>query len=174
MAWNTNLRWRLDILQIIGSCLDAFSILGLTTHKMNCSGIRIASRKTSTQHIVKKNLALPSRCGKPLKHICFFQVDNSDLVSLQGNEPGLDPETEQLITEIERLTSRALQETNQWTKIFGQPDSTVNPGTAGTSTTSGLVVGLTSVTTANTTTATALDNVDNKANNNGEIWTLAN
>ena len=109
-----------------------------------------------------------------MKHICFFQVDNSDLVSLQGNEPGLDPETEQLITEIERLTSRALQETNQWTKIFGQPDSTVNPGTAGTSTTSGLVVGLTSVTTANTTTATTLDNVDNKANNNGEIWTLAN
>ena len=42
----------------------------------------------------------------------FFQVDNDDLVSL--NNPETDFETEQLISEIELLTSRALQETHQW------------------------------------------------------------
>ena len=42
----------------------------------------------------------------------FFQVDNDDLVSL--NNPETDFETDQLITEIELLTSRALQETHQW------------------------------------------------------------
>jgi len=40
------------------------------------------------------------------------QVDNDDLVSL--NNPETDFETDQLITEIELLTSRALQETHQW------------------------------------------------------------
>ena len=48
--------------------------------------------------------------------MCFFlfcfQVDNDDLVSL--NNPETDFETEQLISEIELLTSRALQETHQW------------------------------------------------------------
>ena len=41
-----------------------------------------------------------------------FQVDNDDLVSLNNAEmPEADFETEQLISEIELLTSRALQET---------------------------------------------------------------
>ena len=54
-------------------------------------------------------------------------MDSSDLVSLPGNnEAGLDPETEQLISEIERLTSRALQETNQWTKILAQSATGTN------------------------------------------------
>ena len=43
----------------------------------------------------------------------LFQVDNDDLVSLNNVETA-DFETEQLISEIELLTSRALQETQQW------------------------------------------------------------
>jgi hypothetical protein len=46
--------------------------------------------------------------------IIKFQVDNDDLVSLNGLNPETDFETEQLISEIELLTSRALQETHQW------------------------------------------------------------
>ena len=41
-----------------------------------------------------------------------MKVDNDDLVSL--NNEGVDFETEQLISEIELLTSRALQETQKW------------------------------------------------------------
>ena len=40
-------------------------------------------------------------------------MDNDDLVSLNNVET-TDFETEQLISEIELLTSRALQETQQW------------------------------------------------------------
>ena len=44
-----------------------------------------------------------------------LQVDNDDLVSLNNVEvEPTDFETEQLISEIELLTSRALQETQQW------------------------------------------------------------
>ncbi len=87
-------------------------------------------------------------------------MDNSDLVSLQGNDPCLDPETEQLISEIERLTSQALQETNQWTSIFGAGQQTTATTTTSTATSaSGLVV--------------TLDNEENKANNNDEVWTVA-
>ena len=45
----------------------------------------------------------------PLPIQYFLQVDNDDLVSLNNAET--DFETEQLISEIELLTSRALQET---------------------------------------------------------------
>lgn len=45
----------------------------------------------------------------------LIQVDNDDLVSLNNPaETATDFETEQLISEIELLTSRALQETHQW------------------------------------------------------------
>jgi hypothetical protein len=72
----------------------------------------------------------------------------------------LDPETEQLISEIERLTSQALQETNQWTSIFGAGQQTTATTTTSTATSaSGLVV--------------TLDNEENKANNNDEVWTVA-
>ena len=67
---------------------------------------------------------------------CIIQGDSADLVSLRdmclgaddlttsaavGNPPivaARDVETEQLLTEIELLTSRALQETNQACKSF--------------------------------------------------------
>jgi hypothetical protein len=94
-------------------------------------------------------------------HNLCFQIDNSDLVSLQGNDPCLDPETEQLISEIERLTSQALQETNQWT-------TTSQFGTAPSSTT-GMVVSLAAVAGTNS----SVTDEENTRNNNDKIWTFA-
>ena len=47
-------------------------------------------------------------------------MDDADLVSLRDNEMA-DIETEQLINEIEQLTSRALEETQQWKSLSGSP-----------------------------------------------------
>ena len=56
----------------------------------------------------------------------IYKVDTADLVSLSNFDGGgsapVDLETEQLISEIEQLTSRALQETNQW-RITGIEDN---------------------------------------------------
>ncbi len=41
----------------------------------------------------------------------FFKGEKADLVSLSNNDA---EETELLISQIERLTSRALEETNKW------------------------------------------------------------
>ena len=49
-----------------------------------------------------------------LAWLCIFQADDSDLFSIRDAEMVVDVETEQLITEIEELTSRALEETQQW------------------------------------------------------------
>ena len=54
----------------------------------------------------------------------FPQVDNDDLVSLNNVET--DFETEQLISEIELLTSRALQETQQWSHVHQSSPSKTN------------------------------------------------
>ena len=55
-----------------------------------------------------------------------LQVDNDDLVSLNNVET-TDFETEQLISEIELLTSRALQETQQWGSSQHQSSSPAKP-----------------------------------------------
>ena len=57
-----------------------------------------------------------------------LQVDNDDLVSLNNVEvEPTDFETEQLISEIELLTSRALQETQQWGSSQHQSSSPAKP-----------------------------------------------
>ena len=56
----------------------------------------------------------------------YLQVDNDDLVSLNNVET-TDFETEQLISEIELLTSRALQETQQWGSSQHQSSSPAKP-----------------------------------------------
>ena len=90
------------------------------------------------------------------------------MLSLQGNDACMDPETEQLISEIERLTSRALQETNQWTdQSLG--GTGLIPENAESS--SGLVVVGVGVGVGVST----LDNEEeNKRNNNEKMWTNAN
>ena len=78
----------------------------------------------------------------------LFQVDNDDLVSLNNVETA-DFETEQLISEIELLTSRALQETQQWGS--NQQGSPSKP---------------------TTTTSTIVEANNNPTNNSS--WTMAN
>ena len=91
-----------------------------------------------------------------------FQIDNCDMLSLQGTEACLDPETEQLISDIERLTSQALQETNQWTD---QPLGLI-PENADSSSGLVVVVGASKM---------SLDNEEeNNRNNNEKMWTIAN
>ena len=92
------------------------------------------------------------------------QGETEDLVSLSnlplddeddGAAAARDVETEQLISEIEQLTSRALQETNQWNKQAA--------GTAAAAAEEGEV--------AVATTGTAAAEMVN--NNNNLLWTPA-
>ena len=79
----------------------------------------------------------------------------------------MDVETEQLISEIEMLTSRALQETHQWTVpgTGSQQPGTGNTGNEGTTAPEQKTSGLTGRTGAKD---------ENTANNNGQHrWTLA-
>ena len=79
----------------------------------------------------------------------FLQVDNDDLVSLNNVET--DFETEQLISEIELLTSRALQETGQQ-----------------------IITGSTASPKKSATTLQVEANNNPTTTNNSENWALAN
>lgn len=99
------------------------------------------------------------------------QVDNDDLVSL-NNE--MDFETEQLIGEIELLTSRALQETQQWSQGSppqqkGQQQQQQQQQTSLTGIQDPLHQGL----TMTPTTTSNQVNVNNNAANS-ENWAMVN
>ena len=78
---------------------------------------------------------MPERneCNLPKIQVgCFFsQADDAGLVMDDGVPPtAADLETEQLISEIDQLTSRALEETHQWSSLSPAKGATASTSEA--------------------------------------------
>ncbi len=111
----------------------------------------------------------------------IYQGETEDLVSLSNlpldeEEVAVscchhDVETEQLISEIEQLTTRALQETNQWTSSSAVPSSSNTTATVEEGPTSSAAAGP-SATASSAVASTAAAAVDDELVNNN-LWTLA-